>query len=97
MLFDATSIKIYLEYFASSILWCFLNPFGFGQMVLQTSGRIMAIVRCLVKGVERYDKPLSLRLPFDGRRTVYNGGVTKSSSHSWQIISQTLYSRVERI
>jgi hypothetical protein len=83
-----SSIKLYLEYFASSILWGFLNPFGFRQMIIQSVGQIVAIARGLINGIERDDKPLSLRLPFDGWWKVYNGGVTKSSSHSWDILSQ---------
>jgi hypothetical protein len=88
MLSAVSSAKIYLEYFASSILWGFLNPFGLRQMLRQAGGQLMASMRYVVNGIERYDTPLSLRLPFDGWWKVYNGGVTKSSSHSWHIISQ---------
>jgi hypothetical protein len=82
-------IRIYFEYLASTFLWTILNPFGLRQMLLQISGQITAIIRGLAKGsAAANDNPVILRLPFDGWWKVHNGGVTKSSSHSWNIISQ---------
>lgn len=77
-----------LEYFASTVLWAFLNPYGFRQMLLQTGGQLVAILRGLVKGIGQTDERLSLRLPFDGRWKVVNGGVKRENSHSWDLISQ---------
>lgn len=81
-------VKIYLEYFISTLLWSFLNPHGLRQMYAQIIGQIAAIARSLRQQGEPPDAPLTLRLPFDGWWKVYNGGVSRAASHSWEVIAQ---------
>ncbi|MFQ6114976.1 MAG: M23 family metallopeptidase [bacterium] len=77
---------MYLRYFASLFVWQFLNPFGIWQSILQNGGQIITILRSLVF---KMDVPsFSMSLPFDGFWKVVNGGIDKSTSHSWNIMSQ---------
>ncbi|MEN4011738.1 MAG: M23 family metallopeptidase [Chloroflexota bacterium] len=79
---------IYLEYFVSTMIWGFLNPFGMRQMFTQTGGQVAAIARSLIQRGKPAEPPVSLRLPFEGWWKVHNGGVTRAVSHSWDAIAQ---------
>lgn len=77
---------IYLRYFASILVWQFLNPFGIWQSILQNGGQIFAILR---SRRSKTDLPsISMSLPFDGYWKVVKGGIDKPTSHSWNILSQ---------
>ncbi|MFQ6611598.1 MAG: M23 family metallopeptidase [Fidelibacterota bacterium] len=77
---------MYLKYFISVFLWQFLNPFGIWQSILQNGGQIIAILRSRISKV--VTPSISMSLPFDGCWTVVNGGIDKTSSHSWNVITQ---------
>lgn len=77
---------VYIRYLVSSLIWSFLNPFGFWQGLVQLFGQGIAVTRGLISKQVRTD--LVLSLPFEGYWTIVNGGVTKSTSHSWGIIAQ---------
>jgi len=77
---------IYLKYYASVFLWQFLNPFGIWQSILQNGGQVIAILRSRTSNVVSSSVPMSL--PFQGYWTVVNGGIEKTSSHSWGILTQ---------
>jgi hypothetical protein len=77
---------IYLRYFASVLIWQFLNPFGIWQSILQNGGQIIAILRSRVSKTVTPSIPMSL--PFEGFWTVINGGLDIQSSHSWNLITQ---------
>ncbi len=81
-------LRIYLEYFVSTLLWAFFNPFGLWQMFAQNLGQIAAIARSLRQQDEPDDPPVTLCLPVDGWWKVHNGGMTRAVSHSWDIIAQ---------
>jgi hypothetical protein len=82
-----TTLKIVIEYLVSVLIWSILNPRGLIQTLQQAIGQFMAIGRSLVKGVA-YDESMSFILPFEGVWKVYNGGVTRKTSHSWSLIGQ---------
>ncbi len=76
----------YLKYIASVFIWQFLNPFGICQSILQNGGQAIAILRSRVSRI--VTPHISMSLPFSGYWTVVNGGVEKSTSHSWNLITQ---------
>ena len=78
----------HLRYLVSTLLFFFLNPFGFWQGMAQVLGQIVGISRSLLAHPTRSQRPIALSLPFEGYWTVANGGVDKSNSHSWSIITQ---------
>ncbi len=62
-----------------------------GQVVLQVIGLFYASVRYKNKdidGIDSYNPKVEYSLPFDGEWGVANGGVTKETSHSWEILPQ---------
>lgn len=77
---------IYLNYYISIIIWQLFNPFGFYQSLRQNFGQILSIVRMLNWKSSISYAPVSL--PFNGQWKVFNGGVNKRTSHSWNVISQ---------
>lgn len=79
---------IYLKYFASVTVWQIFNPFGILQNILQSGGQFIAILRSRSKIPKSAIPSITMSLPFDGYWYVINGGVDKSSSHSWNIIAQ---------
>lgn len=82
-----TMLKIFIEYLASAFVWSILNPYGLVQILHQATGQFIAIVRSIIKGVP-YDDSATFILPFEGSWKVYNGGVSKKTSHSWNLIGQ---------
>lgn len=77
---------IYLNYYFSVIIWQLFNPVGLYQSFLQNFGQFISILRSLFRESEFAYSPMSL--PFNGNWKVFNGGVDKLHSHSWNIISQ---------
>ncbi len=62
-----------------------------GQAILQVIGLSYASVRYKnkdVDGIDSYNPKVEYGLPFDGEWGVANGGVTKETSHSWEILPQ---------
>ncbi len=82
-----TSLKILFEYFVSVFIWSILNPYGLVQTLRQTIGQFIAIVRSIAKGVA-YDDTVSFTLPFEGTWKAVNGGISKQTSHSWNLVGQ---------
>jgi murein DD-endopeptidase MepM/ murein hydrolase activator NlpD len=80
-------LRIYLEYWIAALLWSLLNPFGLRQMVIQSGGQLAASARALRQGTVAPEVG-GLRLPFNGTWKVYNGGVTRETSHSWGLVAQ---------
>ncbi|MCL2574796.1 MAG: M23 family metallopeptidase [Defluviitaleaceae bacterium] len=70
-------------------LFVFLD-IGFWMGMAQFFGGLIANVkhRANMPSVENYNCKVDYILPFEGKWTVFNGGVTKDLSHSWDIISQ---------
>lgn len=82
-----TTLTIRIEYLASVSVWSLLTPRGLVQTLQQALGQFIAIGRSILKGVA-YDDSMCFTLPFEGAWKVYNGGVTKQTSHSWYLIGQ---------
>ncbi|MGQ9877260.1 MAG: M23 family metallopeptidase [Chloroflexus sp.] len=78
----------YMWYLSSTLLWFFLNPFGFWQGMMQVFGQVVAVGRSLFAHSTNSKQPIALSLPFEGYWTVANGGVDKKHSHSWSVIAQ---------
>ncbi|MFN3983432.1 MAG: M23 family metallopeptidase [Caldilinea sp.] len=87
MMSFVTALKISIEYLASVSVWSILNPYGLVQTLHQSIGQFIAIGRSIIKSVV-YDDSTSFILPFEGFWKVYNGGVNKQTSHSWNLIGQ---------
>ncbi len=77
---------LYFKYFVSVFIWQFLNPYGIWQSILQNSGQVITILRSRLSDI--VPPSFSMSLPFNGYWTVVNGGIDRSSSHSWNIITQ---------
>ncbi len=77
---------IYFNYYLSVIIWQLFNPFGFYQSLLQNFGQVISILGSFFSKDSITYTPMSL--PFYGKWKVFNGGIDKLSSHSWNIISQ---------
>lgn len=61
------------------------------QAVLQTAGLIYATIKYRNKDLDHIDQyvpKVKYQLPFHGEWYTGNGGVTKNTSHSWEIIPQ---------
>lgn len=62
-----------------------------GQVVLQVTGLNYATVKYRNKNIDSIDSyvpKVEYALPFDGEWYTGNGGVTKNTSHSWEILPQ---------
>jgi len=62
-----------------------------GQIVLQVTGLNYATVKYRNKDIDSIDSyvpKVEYPLPFDGEWYTGNGGVTKNTSHSWEILPQ---------
>ncbi|HAP41319.1 MAG TPA: M23 family peptidase [Nitrospira sp.] len=70
--------------FTVSGLLCLLNPFQVVQFVRQALGN----ARLRAKPAGPAESALTYALPFDGEWFVYNGGVTREDSHSWDVLTQ---------
>lgn len=80
-----------LSYFASTLLWTVLNPFGLWQTIAQGGGQVLAVFRRLREQARdrgKAETAVTFSLPFAGEWTVVNGGVTADTSHSWNLIAQ---------
>jgi len=75
-----------LRLFAGTIL-CFVIPTMLWQMIRQGVGQTRAARRG-VTDPETYQQKVQYRLPFDGMWYIVNGGVTETTSHSWDIDGQ---------
>ena len=71
----------------------YMNIRFLSQIVLQVTGLIYATVKYRNKNIEHIDDYVSgikYSLPFDGEWYTANGGVTKDTSHSCEILPQQL-------
>lgn len=62
-----------------------------GQIVLQVIGLVYATIKSGKKDIDNissYIPEVEYTLPFDGEWYTANGGVTKNTSHSWEILPQ---------
>ncbi|MEW6505086.1 MAG: M23 family metallopeptidase [Chloroflexota bacterium] len=82
-----TPVKLLFEYLISVSIWSILNPYGLIKTLRQAMGQLIATWRSIVKGV-RYDDTVSFILPFEGTWKVFNGGIHKQTSHSWNLVGQ---------
>lgn len=73
-------------------LFAFFNPYQFFQIIKQAIGnaRLKANPKELIENAKTYQNETKYILPFEKNTEwlVYNGGITKQSSHSWDIITQ---------
>lgn len=78
--------------FYSTGLLTFLNPFQFFQIIKQAIGnsKLNSNKKSLIENAESYQNETNYILPFEKNTEwlVYNGGITKQSSHSWDVITQ---------
>lgn len=78
--------------FYTTGLLTFLNPFQLFQIIKQAIGnaKLKSNKNELIENAESYQNEIEYILPFekDTEWLVYNGGVTKESSHSWDVITQ---------
>lgn len=77
----AGEMKTYAKYYASMIL-AFINPFQFVQMIIQTVGLIST------SELKSFEQKGNYTLPFTKEWLIFNGGIDKKDSHSWDIINQ---------
>ncbi len=73
-----------------SVLFSSVTPWGVLAQILQLGGQLIAYARYRdgKPSPEIHMPETTLTLPFDGEWTVVNGGITKDTSHSWEILSQ---------
>ncbi|WP_266081979.1 M23 family metallopeptidase [Haladaptatus caseinilyticus] len=76
-------------YVLSVLSWS-VTPWGVLTQILQLGGQLVAYARYRggKPSPEIHTPETALNLPFDGEWTVVNGGITKDTSHSWEILSQ---------
>ena len=78
--------------FYSTGLITFLNPFQLFQIIKQAIGnsKLSSDKKNLIENADNYQNGMNYILPFEKNTQwlVYNGGVTKQSSHSWDVITQ---------
>lgn len=63
----------------------------FWQAVLQLAGLIYAVIKYNdreIRNIDDYRPEVAYSLPFNGEWYVANGGITKDTSHSWEILPQ---------
>ncbi|WP_310604593.1 hypothetical protein [Anaerosporobacter sp.] len=67
-----------------------MNLHLLSQAVLQILGLKYATVkyRKMQKAIDSYVLKVEYALPFDGEWYTINGGVTKNTSHSWEVLPQ---------
>ncbi|MWG35621.1 M23 family metallopeptidase [Halomarina oriensis] len=67
-----------------------LTPWGFVASLAQLFGQFVPLARYRgrLPTPESTDQTVALRPPFDGEWTVVNGGVTKATAHSWELLAQ---------
>jgi len=65
-----------------------LNPFQLFQLLLQLFGQLRLTCACASPKPEDYTQAINYGLPFRDEFFIVNGGVTKETSHSWNIITQ---------
>ncbi|MFD1646378.1 M23 family metallopeptidase [Haloarchaeobius litoreus] len=78
-----------LRYVVSTLGWS-VTPWGIVTQVLQFGGQLVTMVRYQRRypNRERHVPSTTPSLPYDGRWTVVNGGVTEETSHSWMLVAQ---------
>lgn len=78
--------------FYTTGLLTFLNPFQLYQIIKQAIGnfKLKSDKKNLIDNADDYTNEVDYILPFEKgvEWLVYNGGVTKQSSHSWDVITQ---------
>ena len=80
-----------IRFFASQIL-CMIAPKMIAQQFRHLVGDARASIRA-IDDAENYAQPIAFRLPFDAPANgfywyVYNGGVDRTTSHSWDLVGQ---------
>lgn len=78
-----------IRYVASALGWS-VTPWGILTQILQLGGHVVAMVRYRRRypNLERHVPSTALSLPYDGKWTVVNGGVTEETSHPWVVVAQ---------
>jgi murein DD-endopeptidase MepM/ murein hydrolase activator NlpD len=79
-------IAFLLRLFASTVLCCVV-PTMLWQIIRHWLGQIWAERRG-VTNPKTYQQKVQYRLPFDGVWYIINGGVSKATSHSWEVVGQ---------
>lgn len=77
-----------LVFHASAFVSLFVNPFYLVCIFLQLMGQVYLSARSMLIGYKNALGWSLLNLPFEGRWEVVSGGVSKSVSHSWSLLSQ---------
>lgn len=78
-----------LRFWASSFL-TLLNPFVLVASINQLTGQLAIYARHRdgLPAPDTYDPETAFSLPFSGSWTAINGGSTRESSHSWEVLTQ---------
>lgn len=84
-----TSRRERIRYIVSALGWS-VTPWGILTQILQLGGQLVTMIRYRRRypNRERHVSGTALSLPYEGQRTVINGGVTEETSHSWVIVAQ---------
>lgn len=65
-----------------------MNIHLLAQAILQVLGLKYATIKYGEKDIDDYVLKVEYSLPFDGEWYTINGGVTQSTSHSWEVLTQ---------
>ncbi|WP_241971741.1 M23 family metallopeptidase [Aliidiomarina sanyensis] len=80
---------IMFTFIPTSLLSIF-NPWQLTQQLKQIGGqaRVHKRMRDHYEALEHYQNKVSYRLPFDGEWLIFNGGLHRETSHSWDVLAQ---------
>lgn len=88
---NQTHPSLFMAQYYLSALASTLNPFQLFQQMQQVFGQIGAerrYAKASYPSIDTFEPMVQYTLPFGGEWLVVNGGVTPSTSHSWDIITQ---------
>lgn len=82
-----SAFRVYTAYLVSALLFTVVNPFGLVQSIAQSLGQLLTVVRAVPNRGYRAASIVG-SLPGAGWWTVVNGGISQTTSHSWNLIAQ---------
>ncbi|MGK3998269.1 M23 family metallopeptidase [Sorangium sp. So ce1024] len=77
-----------LQIILSTMLGALFNPFMLAQLLAQSGGQCIAVIRWLWRKPPSTLHPIDCALPVNGTWEVINGGPDRKTSHSWSLLSQ---------
>lgn len=81
---------VYVFTFLPTSLLTIFNPWLFWQQIKQMAGMSKIAKRCNAheSQFENYKTKVEYQYPFDGQWLIFNGGYSKNTSHSWDVLTQ---------